>query len=67
VVAASTVGGEPDECAEKIRALLEAGCDSVILNAVPAEATRARLRLTAAEVLPRGRVLNRVRITRLGG
>jgi alkanesulfonate monooxygenase SsuD/methylene tetrahydromethanopterin reductase-like flavin-dependent oxidoreductase (luciferase family) len=47
------VGGEPDECAEKIQALLDAGCDSVILNAVPAHETAAQLRLTAAEVLPR--------------
>jgi alkanesulfonate monooxygenase SsuD/methylene tetrahydromethanopterin reductase-like flavin-dependent oxidoreductase (luciferase family) len=47
------VGGEPDECAEKIQALLDAGCDSVILNAVPAEQTAAQLRMTAAEVLTR--------------
>jgi alkanesulfonate monooxygenase SsuD/methylene tetrahydromethanopterin reductase-like flavin-dependent oxidoreductase (luciferase family) len=47
------VGGEPDECAAKIQALLDAGCDSVILNAVPAEQTDAQLRLTAAEVLTR--------------
>jgi 5,10-methylenetetrahydromethanopterin reductase len=47
------VGGEPDECAAKIQALLDAGCDSVILNAVPAEQTEAQLRLTAAEVLTR--------------
>jgi alkanesulfonate monooxygenase SsuD/methylene tetrahydromethanopterin reductase-like flavin-dependent oxidoreductase (luciferase family) len=47
------VGGEPDECAEKIQALLDAGCDSVILNAVPAEETEAQLRLTAREVLSR--------------
>jgi alkanesulfonate monooxygenase SsuD/methylene tetrahydromethanopterin reductase-like flavin-dependent oxidoreductase (luciferase family) len=47
------IGGEPDECAEKISALLDAGCDSVILNAVPADETETQLRLTAEEVLPR--------------
>lgn len=47
------VGGDPDECAAKVQALLDAGCDSVILNAVPAEDTEAQLRLTAQEVLPR--------------
>jgi alkanesulfonate monooxygenase SsuD/methylene tetrahydromethanopterin reductase-like flavin-dependent oxidoreductase (luciferase family) len=47
------IGGDPDECAAKIDALLDAGCDAVILNAVPADETELQLRLTAAEVLPR--------------
>ena len=47
------IGGDPDECAAKIQALLDAGCDAVILNVVPAEETEAQLRLTASEVLPR--------------
>jgi 5,10-methylenetetrahydromethanopterin reductase len=47
------VGGDPEECAVKVQRLLDAGCDSVILNAVPAEQTEAQLRLTAREVLPR--------------
>jgi alkanesulfonate monooxygenase SsuD/methylene tetrahydromethanopterin reductase-like flavin-dependent oxidoreductase (luciferase family) len=50
------IGGDPDECAAKIDALLEAGCDAVILNAVPAEETEQQLRLTAGEVLPRLRM-----------
>jgi alkanesulfonate monooxygenase SsuD/methylene tetrahydromethanopterin reductase-like flavin-dependent oxidoreductase (luciferase family) len=54
------IGGDPQECAEKINALLDAGCDAVILNAVPAEQTEEQLRLTAREVLPRVGIRERV-------
>lgn len=47
------IGGDPDECVQKIQALLDAGCDAVILNPVPAEETERQLRLTAEYVLPR--------------
>jgi alkanesulfonate monooxygenase SsuD/methylene tetrahydromethanopterin reductase-like flavin-dependent oxidoreductase (luciferase family) len=47
------VAGEPEECAGKIRALLDAGADSVILFPVPPERAGDILDLTAAEVLPR--------------
>jgi 5,10-methylenetetrahydromethanopterin reductase len=46
------IAGDPHECAVRIQTLLDAGCDAVILNPVPAEATEAQLRLTASEVLP---------------
>ena len=45
--------GEPDECAERIKALLDAGATSVDLAFVPAEATRDQLELTASEILPK--------------
>jgi alkanesulfonate monooxygenase SsuD/methylene tetrahydromethanopterin reductase-like flavin-dependent oxidoreductase (luciferase family) len=45
--------GEPDECAEKIQALLDAGASSVGLSFIPAETTRDQLRLTASEILPK--------------
>jgi alkanesulfonate monooxygenase SsuD/methylene tetrahydromethanopterin reductase-like flavin-dependent oxidoreductase (luciferase family) len=49
------IAGEPDECAEKIRRLLDAGADSVALFPVPAERARELVELAAAEVLPRVR------------
>jgi 5,10-methylenetetrahydromethanopterin reductase len=46
------VAGNPDECAEKIRALLAAGADTVVLFPTPAERAVEMLELAAAEVLP---------------
>lgn len=45
--------GEPDECTEKIQALLDAGASSVGLSFIPADTTRDQLRLTASEILPK--------------
>ncbi len=45
--------GEPDECAERIKALLDAGATSVDLSFVPAAATRDQMELTASEILPK--------------
>ncbi len=45
--------GEPDECAEKIQSLLDAGASSVGLSFIPAETTRDQLQLTASEILPK--------------
>jgi 5,10-methylenetetrahydromethanopterin reductase len=47
------IAGDPEECAEKIRAFLDAGSDSVNLWAFPLESSEEVLRLTAREVLPR--------------
>jgi alkanesulfonate monooxygenase SsuD/methylene tetrahydromethanopterin reductase-like flavin-dependent oxidoreductase (luciferase family) len=47
------VAGDPDEVAAKIRALLEAGSDSVGLWLFPLERGEEVLELTAREVLPR--------------
>jgi alkanesulfonate monooxygenase SsuD/methylene tetrahydromethanopterin reductase-like flavin-dependent oxidoreductase (luciferase family) len=47
------VAGEPDECAEKIRRLLDAGADSVALFPMPAERSEEMIRAAAADVLPR--------------
>jgi 5,10-methylenetetrahydromethanopterin reductase len=47
------VAGEPDECAEKLRALLDAGSDSVGLWLFPAPEAERIATLTAREVLPR--------------
>jgi 5,10-methylenetetrahydromethanopterin reductase len=47
------VAGNPDECTEKIQALLAAGADTVVLFPTPAERAEEMLRLAAAEVLPR--------------
>jgi 5,10-methylenetetrahydromethanopterin reductase len=47
------VAGDPDEVAAKIRALLEAGSDSVGLWLFPLERGDEVLELTAREVLPR--------------
>ena len=45
--------GEPDECAERIQALLDAGASSVNLSFVPADAMREQMDLTASEILPK--------------
>ena len=45
--------GEPDECAEKIQALLDAGASSVGLSFIPADTTQDQLRLTTSEILPK--------------
>jgi 5,10-methylenetetrahydromethanopterin reductase len=47
------IAGEPDECAEKIRRLLDAGADSVALFPVPSEHSEEMVRAGAADVLPR--------------
>jgi alkanesulfonate monooxygenase SsuD/methylene tetrahydromethanopterin reductase-like flavin-dependent oxidoreductase (luciferase family) len=47
------VAGDPEECGEKILALLDAGADSVSLLPVPAERAEEIVELAAAEVLPR--------------
>jgi 5,10-methylenetetrahydromethanopterin reductase len=47
------VAGDPDEAAAKIRALLEAGSDSVCLWLFPLDRGEKILELTAREVLPR--------------
>jgi alkanesulfonate monooxygenase SsuD/methylene tetrahydromethanopterin reductase-like flavin-dependent oxidoreductase (luciferase family) len=46
------VAGEPDECAEKIRRLLDAGSDAVALFPLAGDPESA-VRTVAAEVLPR--------------
>jgi 5,10-methylenetetrahydromethanopterin reductase len=46
------VAGEPDECAEKIRRLLAAGSDSVVLFPLAGDAEEI-IRTVAADVLPR--------------
>jgi alkanesulfonate monooxygenase SsuD/methylene tetrahydromethanopterin reductase-like flavin-dependent oxidoreductase (luciferase family) len=46
------VAGEPDECAEKIRRLLEAGSDSVVLFPLAGDDPEAIVRAVAADVLP---------------
>jgi alkanesulfonate monooxygenase SsuD/methylene tetrahydromethanopterin reductase-like flavin-dependent oxidoreductase (luciferase family) len=47
------VAGEPDECAEKLRGLFDAGSDSVGLWLFPAPDSKRIATLTAREVLPR--------------
>jgi 5,10-methylenetetrahydromethanopterin reductase len=47
------VAGEPDECAEKIRRLLDAGADTVALFPMPSERSEKMVRAGAADVLPR--------------
>jgi 5,10-methylenetetrahydromethanopterin reductase len=49
------IAGDPDECAAKIDALLQAGSDTVCLFPMPADRSAEQLRLTADEVLPRVR------------
>ena len=46
------IAGEPDECAEKITALLGAGATSVVLAPVPPDNGRELVELTASSVLP---------------
>jgi 5,10-methylenetetrahydromethanopterin reductase len=48
-----TVAGDPDECAYKVKRLIDAGSDVVCLWPSPADGTRDVLELTASEVLPR--------------
>ena len=47
------VAGTPDECAQQIKALLDAGSDSVILFPVPAEEATSVIEVAAREVLSR--------------
>jgi 5,10-methylenetetrahydromethanopterin reductase len=47
------VAGDPEECASKIRRLLEAGADSVALFPMPLDRTVEVVELTAKEVFPR--------------
>jgi alkanesulfonate monooxygenase SsuD/methylene tetrahydromethanopterin reductase-like flavin-dependent oxidoreductase (luciferase family) len=47
------VAGAPDECAEQIRRLLDAGSDSVVLFPLAGEDPEAVIRTVAADVLPR--------------
>lgn len=46
------ISGEPDECAEKIRRLLDAGSDSVVLFPLAGDPEQV-LRAVASDVLPR--------------
>jgi 5,10-methylenetetrahydromethanopterin reductase len=48
-----TVAGDPDECATKIQALLDAGSDIVCLWPSPSDGIGDMLELTAREVMPR--------------
>jgi len=45
------IAGEPDECAERIRALLAAGASSVVLAPVRTDRLREQLEFTAREVV----------------
>jgi 5,10-methylenetetrahydromethanopterin reductase len=47
------VAGNPEECAEKLRRLLDAGSDAIGLWLFPADQASEIARLTAQEVLPR--------------
>jgi 5,10-methylenetetrahydromethanopterin reductase len=47
------IAGDPDECAEKIRRMLDAGSDSVALFPVPVDRTVEIVEMTARDVLPR--------------
>jgi alkanesulfonate monooxygenase SsuD/methylene tetrahydromethanopterin reductase-like flavin-dependent oxidoreductase (luciferase family) len=47
------VAGEPDECADKIRRLLDAGSDSVALFPLAGQDPESLIRAAAADVLPR--------------
>jgi alkanesulfonate monooxygenase SsuD/methylene tetrahydromethanopterin reductase-like flavin-dependent oxidoreductase (luciferase family) len=46
------VAGDPDECARKLQALLDAGSDSVILFPVPPEDAEGVVETVARDVLP---------------
>lgn len=48
-----TVAGEPDECIERVQALLDAGATSVALTFIPVETAQAQIELAAAEILPK--------------
>ena len=47
------VAGNPDECVEKIQAMLSAGADTVVLFPSPADRAREMLELAGREVLPK--------------
>jgi 5,10-methylenetetrahydromethanopterin reductase len=47
-----TIAGEPDECADGIRRLLDAGADSVALFPVPSSTIERQTEMTARHVLP---------------
>lgn len=47
------VAGDPDECAAKIQALLDAGSDSVCLYPMPVERSQEIVEITARDVLPK--------------
>ena len=47
------VAGEPDECAEKIQRLLDAGSDSVVLFPLAGGDPETIVRAVAADVLPK--------------
>lgn len=47
------IAGDPDECAAKIQALLDAGADSVVLFPTPVDRLEAIVSVTAESVLPK--------------
>lgn len=47
------VAGEPEECVERIQALLDTGATSVALTFIPVETAQAQIELAAAEILPK--------------
>ena len=47
------IAGDPDECAAKLRAFLDAGSDTIGLWPFPLEQSAEVLELTAREVFPR--------------
>jgi alkanesulfonate monooxygenase SsuD/methylene tetrahydromethanopterin reductase-like flavin-dependent oxidoreductase (luciferase family) len=47
------IAGDPDECAAKIRALLDAGADTVVLSPASLDHLEQLLELTALDVLPK--------------
>jgi alkanesulfonate monooxygenase SsuD/methylene tetrahydromethanopterin reductase-like flavin-dependent oxidoreductase (luciferase family) len=49
------VAGDPDECAEKIQKLIDAGSDSIALAPTAADRAAEVVELTATEVLPKVR------------
>jgi 5,10-methylenetetrahydromethanopterin reductase len=49
------IAGDPDECAQKIQALLDAGSDSVALFPVPVERSVEIVEMTGRDVLPQVR------------
>lgn len=48
-----TVSGTPEECAERIKALHNAGATSIVLSPVPPDTMADQVKLTAEEVIPR--------------
>jgi len=47
------IAGDPDECAARIQALLDAGSDSVALFPMPVDRTAEIVEMTARDVLPK--------------